>query len=194
MWLKHRDAPEYIVNCWNRTDGDLIDKSNLLVDKLKSWNKDVFGNVFECKKKLRARVLGVQRALARRRNKISMLKNDDGEWVLTQEQLKLMVIEYYTQLFSVESLCRTQLNIDCPKLLTDHLEDLDIGISMAEVKKALFQMKPWKALVNNAFENGVLPMELCETLIVLIPKVHNPENLKQFRPIRLCCARSSLRF
>ena len=33
---------------------------------------------------------------------------------------------------------------------------------------------------------GSLPNSLNETFIMLIPKVHNPENVKQFRPISLC--------
>ncbi|OMO50391.1 hypothetical protein COLO4_38091, partial [Corchorus olitorius] len=63
MWLKHAEPPDYIVKCWQQTNGDLITKSNLLVEALKEWNKEVFGNVFERKKELRARVLSVQRAL-----------------------------------------------------------------------------------------------------------------------------------
>lgn len=124
-------------------------KSASLVEALKTWNKDVFGNIFQKKKELRARIFGIQKALARsgelhlinleqdlvaeynqileqeellwfqksriqwyqagerntrffhlstvcrrRRNKIYMLKNEGGEWVFVQDDLKAMVTGY----------------------------------------------------------------------------------------------------
>jgi hypothetical protein len=36
------------------------------------------------------------------------------------------------------------------------------------------------------FSSGVLPAEVNETAIVLIPKKNNPEELKDFRPISMC--------
>lgn len=35
-------------------------------------------------------------------------------------------------------------------------------------------------------EGGTIPQGLCDSVIVLIPKVSNPEYLKNFRPISLC--------
>ncbi|OMO81305.1 reverse transcriptase [Corchorus capsularis] len=207
MWLTHKEGPDYIANCWGNAEGDLMAKSASLVEALKTWNKEVFGNIFERKKELRARVLGVQKALARsasprlidleqelvseynkileqeellwfqksrvqwykegekntklfhlstvcrrRRNKISMLKNDDGEWVLTPASLKAMVSAYYVSLFSVDNaLSLARLDVVCPVLPTDRIQSLDNGITITEVKQALFQMKPWKAPGNDGF-------------------------------------------
>lgn len=79
----------------------------------------------------------------RRRNKISMLKNDDGDWVLDQTVLKSMVKEYYARLFTEDtSLELAKLVVDCPRLPEDQIPLLDASISMSEVKRALFQMKP----------------------------------------------------
>lgn len=44
MWLKHEEAPDYIVNCWQKVEGDLVTKSNLLVAALRKWNDEIFGN------------------------------------------------------------------------------------------------------------------------------------------------------
>lgn len=83
-------------------------------------------------------------------------------------------------------------------------------ISIYEVHRALFSMKPFKApgpdglqpvffqrywnytseavcnIVRNAFSTGLVPEGLNSTLISLIPKVEHPETFSQFRPISLC--------
>ena len=41
-------------------------------------------------------------------------------------------------------------------------------------------------LVQTAFSFGSFDPALAETLLVLIPKVDNPNHLKNFRPISLC--------
>jgi len=82
--------------------------------------------------------------------------------------------------------------------------------SNEEIKEALFQMGPTKApcldgfpalfyqkhwtmlqddicqAVRNFLEGGEIPYGLCDTTIVLIPKVSKPELLTNFRQISLC--------
>lgn len=48
----------------------------------------------------------------------------------------------------------SRLTVNCPSLPSDQIETLDGSISMAEVKQALFQMKPWKAPGNDGFHAG----------------------------------------
>lgn len=92
----------------------------------------------------------------RRRNKISMLKNDDGEWALTPESLKAMVSAYYANLFSTDNnVGLARIDVDCPVFPTDQIQPLDSCITIAEVKQALFQMKPWKAPGNDGFHAGL---------------------------------------
>jgi hypothetical protein len=40
--------------------------------------------------------------------------------------------------------------------------------------------------VYNFFSEGIMPEGVNETSLVLIPKIHHPEELKDFRPISLC--------
>lgn len=59
--------------------------------------------------------------------------------------------------------------------------------------QAIFYQKYWNTVgksiynfVTDCFHNNKVPNKVNETLIVLIPKVENPANIKQFRPISLC--------
>lgn len=97
-----------------------------------------------------------------------------------------------------------------PKLNRQQQQCLDRACSAEEVKIALFSMNPHKApgidgynvyfykktwhivgeeltqAVKNFFEDGVLPSELNETVISLIPKCENACHVKDFRPIACC--------
>ena len=83
-------------------------------------------------------------------------------------------------------------------------------MSDEEIHRALFEMKPLKApgvdgipalfyqnqwevvglsvcrYVKSIFDGAPIDHEVNKTLLVLIPKVDNPESIKQFRPISLC--------
>nr|XP_029146216.1 uncharacterized protein LOC114924798 [Arachis hypogaea] len=57
----------------------------------------------------------------------------------------------------------------------------------------MFYQKHWEiikkevcAVVKEFFRNGFLPEEIGETIVVLIPKVKDPEELNQLRPISCC--------
>jgi len=87
---------------------------------------------------------------------------------------------------------------------------LERPFSEQEVEEALFQMAPSKAPGVDGFNagffqthwqlvkgcvvpailgflnGGELPAEVNKTLLVLIPKVTNPQDLSQYRPISLC--------
>jgi hypothetical protein len=89
-------------------------------------------------------------------------------------------------------------------------DDLLKTYTNEEIKTALFQMGPTKSPGPDGFlalfyqthweligeeicravrcflEGGPLPDGLCDSVIVLIPKVSNPDHLKNFRPISLC--------
>ena len=89
-------------------------------------------------------------------------------------------------------------------------EELCRPYTNEEIKSALFQMGPTKApdpegfpalfyqthwafpeedicqAVRSFLEGRPIPKGFCDTLIVLIPKVVRPKQLKNFRPISLC--------
>lgn len=145
MWLANNEFRGVVESVWAHSHGNIAEKGENLAVSLQEWNKKSFGNLFRKKKKLRARISGVQRALAqqrshqlelleeqflseynvileqedtfwaqksrvqwiqqgerntrffhvsticrRRRNKIASLKDDEGQWVIDQNMLKVL--------------------------------------------------------------------------------------------------------
>ncbi|XP_031115742.1 uncharacterized protein LOC116019608 [Ipomoea triloba] len=63
MWTTHRDFMKCVQQTW-KTEKNLEDNKQVMAESLLSWNKEVFGNVFHRKKRLIARINGVQKSLA----------------------------------------------------------------------------------------------------------------------------------
>jgi hypothetical protein len=148
----------------------------------------------------------------RRYNKIIMLRDVHGNWVEEVEELKQMANDYYKTLYAAD---RSVVNwyqtaITYPRLLGDELQMIGGVITDDEVKRAVFNMSPWKAPGPDGFPAGfyqkswgIVGQSVCEfvkevwsnplclrdincTDICLIPKVDQPETIQQFRPISLC--------
>ncbi|KAK1681544.1 hypothetical protein QYE76_042392 [Lolium multiflorum] len=122
-----------------------------------------------------------------------------------------MAETFYGDLFSSEP-CDSEAVLDSiqAKVTNEMNAELTKAYTDLEIKTALFQMGPTKAPGPDGFPalfyqthwellkddvcsavRGFLlgegiPEGFCDSVIVLIPKVTNPENLKNFRPISLC--------
>lgn len=62
-WLTHEHFQEFLKDKWN-PNNPLVPALANLAHELKNWNKEVFGNIFHQKKRLLARIVGVQTALS----------------------------------------------------------------------------------------------------------------------------------
>lgn len=150
--------------------------------------------------------------MRRRRNHISSLKNDLGILVTDEGELSDMASNYFCSLYSSDGPAATHLAISgaFPDLVEDELLPLTSDIIEAEVKQALFEMKPLKSpgldglhalffqsqwgivgpdvvsFIQQLWHGAPLNPEINQTLIALIPKVQNPTQLKDLRPISLC--------
>ncbi|PNY12420.1 ribonuclease H [Trifolium pratense] len=148
----------------------------------------------------------------RRMNNITMLKDDSGQWIEDVDQLRQLVNDFYKKLFTDECISRdwSQTEFSYPKLDQEVKEKLAAPISEEEVKSAVFHMSAWKApgpdgfpagfyqksweivggsvyrFVDNVWKNPSTIADVNHTDICLIPKMNNPEYVKQFRPISLC--------
>ena len=129
-----------------------------------------------------------------------------------EEEIVVVVANYFDSLF-IAGTC-SQID-DClntvPNKLTSKMQQtLTSDFIADEIKAALFQMGPTKALGPNGmnalffqkfwhivgtiivnavleyFNSGIMSLDINHTHIVLIPKIKSPKKTSDFRPISLC--------
>lgn len=88
-WLTHSGLKQVIASNWN-SSASLTDNNLLMASVLRKWNKDVFGNIHKKKRRLLARIDGVQRALAHNYSngliKLDIKLKNELDEVLAQEE------------------------------------------------------------------------------------------------------------
>ncbi|KAH9724450.1 reverse transcriptase domain-containing protein [Citrus sinensis] len=150
----------------------------------------------------------------RRKNRISGIENQQGQWLEDEEEIEREFGEYFQDLFTTSSPNQNQINAALkglnPKMTVEMNEALDQPFTADEIFNALFQMCPTKApgpdgLPAAFFQkhwqtvgSGVIDTclhilnaqgdvtPLNHTYIALIPKVAKPKKVTDFRPISLC--------
>ncbi|KAF7822209.1 ribonuclease H [Senna tora] len=174
-WMQHEDFTAFFKQEWNQTS-DLNTKILKLQNSLKTWNKDVFGDISKKKKRLLNRINGIQvaidkklnpfledlgRKLAkelemvlnqeealwfqkarcqwirdgdrntryyhtktishRRKNKILMLKDRDGNWTEDLDEIKKIIINFYKELFKEGPVQRSSCHPDIGDPLSPYI-------------------------------------------------------------------------
>jgi 23S rRNA U2552 (ribose-2'-O)-methylase RlmE/FtsJ len=140
------------------------------------------------------------------------LVREDGSVCEDQTEIKGMVHHFYENLFSSEHVASMDEVLDAIPLKVDDQMNASLckEYSNEEIKTTLFRTGPTKApgpdgfpamfyqvhwdLVENDVRNAVrsflggadIPEGLCDSVIVLIPKVTNVKHLSKFRLISLC--------
>ncbi|XVE65588.1 hypothetical protein DITRI_Ditri08aG0012200 [Diplodiscus trichospermus] len=144
-------------------------------------------------------------------NIISLLKNESGEWMSDEEQLRDYVTQFFKEVYTKGENDNPVYGIRnaFPIIVDDKMLELGKEISDKEIKAGMFSMKPLKALgfdgipaifyqsqwesvgksvcnfAKEVFTSRKIPEEINKTQIVLFPK-KNPESIRMFRPISLC--------
>ncbi|KAB2601289.1 hypothetical protein D8674_002294 [Pyrus ussuriensis x Pyrus communis] len=137
----------------------------------------------------------------RRRNKIVKLRDENGNWVESPTQVRQLVYNHFTSVFSSAGDRNWGSLLDCinPSVSPDMNEALIAPVTEEEVKAAAGSMGGLKApgpdgsrgedvsaLVRDLIQDVEGSSLINQTHVVLIPKVPNPEVVSQFRPISLC--------
>lgn len=148
----------------------------------------------------------------RARNRIVGLYDENGNWVVKDQGLKKVAVDYFDDLFHTTSPTEFDgfLEEVTPSITPQMNQRLSRLATEEEVRQALFMMHPEKApgpdgmtalffqhswniikkelldLVNDFITSGELDTRLNMTNICLIPKTERPTRMKEMRPISLC--------
>jgi len=181
------------------TREEIMEKQRSRIEWLKDGDRNTA--FFQAKSRERART-----------NRITALRRDDGSTATTQEALETTAMEFYHNLFTRQEVLDPGPVLDhVPEKVSPEMNDwLLKPYSEEEVRQAIFCMGPnqapgpdgltagfyqlhWDTLgpsvtlaVLEFLNGGEMPAMINNTTIVLIPKVKNPQEMKQFRPISLC--------
>lgn len=140
-------------------------------------------------------------------NKITKLKDDQGVWRETDQEIQEVIVNYFENIFQTLSMGEQLSDRDTVRRVTD---ELCLPVMDEEVKTALFSMHQEKApgidglnpgffqtywsivggdvieFCRKFFESGDLPRGVNNTLVFLIPKVKHPQQVLNLRSISLC--------
>ena len=143
----------------------------------------------------------------RHHNKIWCLKNSLGSWSQSLEELKSIIQNHFTDLYTIGLTTFTPFAPQPDYLHTLSLatrDSLSENVSKSDIFKSIHSFNPLKspgpdglhpiffqkycdiigdsvtAFIQGIFKLKKMPPELNSTLICLIPKVSNPESISQF--------------
>jgi len=148
----------------------------------------------------------------KRSNRIGRSRKDDGSWVEEEVEKRSFITNYFMSLFRTNGLYDShELTDVVQRKITEEMNNSLIKeFTPEEVKAvvdsigdlkapgpdempAVFYKQFWDVIgekvtkeVLDVLNGGLIPEGWNETTIVLIPKVKNPDKLKDLRPISLC--------
>ncbi|KAL5571056.1 hypothetical protein UlMin_020653 [Ulmus minor] len=199
IWASDLECRELIASDWamDKAKAGVEDVSVRLQNyavETDRWGFKKFGN-------LRKSILETQTALEEkkadnsfrdhiadiglsRKNRITCLFSNSGEWNTDPGNLLGIISEYFQDIFISSSPSSSDFAsvLSCvdPKVTADMNNQLLRPFTSEEIKMALMDMNPTKAPGPNDMGSWN------STLITLIPKIQHLTTVKNFRPISLC--------
>jgi hypothetical protein len=123
MWLSHPEFFTVVANAWSDHTVNLPVHVNKFIDLVLFWNKHTFGNIFQRKKRILARITGAQRALTNhpssslvslertlREEFNSILKLEEDFWALKSRVSWVVEGDRNTKFFHTSTIVRRKLN------------------------------------------------------------------------------------
>lgn len=145
------------------------------------------------------------------RNHITGLMDSNGIWQESNDAVRNIITDYFSQLFQTSQAAEGLTNGEyVASVSTVMNQTLMLPVSEKEVKDAVFSMHPskspgpdglnpafyqtyWSIVGTDVFNfckdfmlTGELPPGVNNTLVCLIPKIKQPQYMTQLRPISLC--------
>ncbi|KAL5576765.1 hypothetical protein UlMin_018464 [Ulmus minor] len=216
IWAMDEECRELVETVWKSSEarmgvGSTMDRLQDCAKSTNEWGYKKYGSIrreiSELQKKIEGRktdssyassleeILEMEKQLERRKNRIDGLLDSSGIWQTGSINILNIVSDYFQNIFS--SFTPSSLDMDrvfsCVMLrvTSDMNALLDKPFTGDEIRKALMDMHPSKApgpdgealnILNGQGDVGIWN----STLITLIPKIKEPRQVKDFRPISLC--------
>ncbi|KAF7807214.1 reverse transcriptase [Senna tora] len=93
----------------------------------------------------------------RRNNKITTMKDNMGNWIFDFEGIKHHIANYFNQCFTCVAVEEVPHEVSLPTVDSSQWNSLDSVPSFEEIRKALWDLKPFKAAGVDGFQPGVEP-------------------------------------
>uniref|UniRef100_A0A2N9GZ20 DUF4283 domain-containing protein n=1 Tax=Fagus sylvatica TaxID=28930 RepID=A0A2N9GZ20_FAGSY len=175
IWLSHPEFPTVVDKAWAAPCPNLSSTFDLFTSLVTTWNKNTFGNIFQRKKRILARINGMQCALATNPSEASarlekslrmeygnILKLEEDFWALKSRVGWVVEGDRNTKFFHTTTLVRRRYNkivrirnnmgdwIVDSQLIRNHIQqaealNLTTTVLPLEIKESLWSLKPFKA-------------------------------------------------
>jgi ribonuclease HI len=123
IWLSHPEFPTVVDKAWSAPCPNLLSTFELFTSLVTTWNKNTFGNIFQRKKRILARINGMQCALATNPSEASarlekslrmeygnILKLEEDFWALKSRVGWAVEGDRNTKFFHTTTLVRRRYN------------------------------------------------------------------------------------
>ncbi|KAK9984141.1 hypothetical protein SO802_033666 [Lithocarpus litseifolius] len=214
IWLTYLDFLRVVREAWAGPTRLAVAVSTF-VDKARIWNKNIFGDLFHRKKRVLARLRGIQAAMSVNPNNFlvdlerdltaeyhEVTRQEEEFWAMKSRITWLVEGDRNTSFYHTLALvCIRRNRILCMKDSVVSNDDIAAGLWSLKAFKApgfnglhagIFQ-RFWLLVrdivreeLKGIFALGRIPDYLNQTIITLIPKCQNPETFNHYRPISLC--------
>ncbi|CAL2226100.1 unnamed protein product [Prunus armeniaca] len=201
MWLLHPTFRSFVVDKWANYTGNILQKTQDLSKALAVWNKDVFGCLFQNKKKLLAIIGGIQKALCRRHSSFlvdlekelasdyqALLDQEELFWLQKSRNTWLKEGDRNTKFFHLSTIIHRRRNklegLTNAQVQTMRYSNADLPQLFPRLETS--ELGTFVELIAGCFSTASIPDALNDTLITLVPKVASPSSVAQLRRISLC--------
>ncbi|XP_017632558.1 uncharacterized protein LOC108475063 [Gossypium arboreum] len=184
-WLPHHNFSDFVKENWSFY-GNMTNAIACFTDRLTNWNNCVYGHISQRKRRLVHKLSNVQRT-------VDLLESNSlrhKEFIIREE---LKSILYHEEIFWKQKCGFFGRNVTSEEIKVALFDMEPFKAPGSDGFQAGFFQKQWEIIredicdwVKNVFDGEIIDPEFNNTLIVLIPKVQNPENFSQFKPISLC--------